>query len=119
MAQSVDPTQPREACRFIGTSIPARVMRPRFTDSIRRFMLCGSPRLAIELLCGALYFHPDYVNRPRTHDCKRPVHHAAWRRGAAGPITAGAALEPSLRRLSVEGGCCPPPAEFKSVRVEA
>jgi len=22
MAQSVDPTQPREACRFIGTSIP-------------------------------------------------------------------------------------------------
>jgi len=22
MAQSVDPTQPRETCRFIGTSIP-------------------------------------------------------------------------------------------------
>src|SRR5262249_43924723 len=25
MAQSVDPTQPREACRFIGTSIPLEV----------------------------------------------------------------------------------------------
>src|SRR5262245_31755674 len=54
MAQSVDPTQPRETCLIIGTSIPSND-----EDSVR------GPHQGQQSLRTA--------STGRTHDCKRPV----------------------------------------------
>jgi len=80
MAQSVDPTQPREACRFIGTSIPLE------------WWGLGSRTPSGPAV------HPDCVNRPDTWLQATSVRHATFSLARRGPSThespTGAGVDP-------------------------